>query len=192
MENPQNKNPKKPADKQLIVKIRLMENHEKNELFQLQELSIRALNSQDYSDQQIEDILNKNTRLNLFGKSTITFVAEYDHKTVGFTTLNKFSSSISAVFVHPHYAYQGIGKQLMLTLEQEAVNCKIKRLIVFASLTAVDFYKSLGYTYEGKIDISGAKRKIPCILMTKQLLPYQTFKELCASVISFLMPEIKL
>ncbi|MCC5635790.1 GNAT family N-acetyltransferase [Nostoc sp. CHAB 5844] len=192
MESNQYINLKKSANNQLGVKIRLMKNHEKDKLFQLQEFSIRVLNSQDYNNEQIEAILNKTSRSNLFGQGTITFVAEYENKIIGFSTLNKISNMVNAVFVHPHYVYQGIGKQLMLALEQEALNCKIKRLTVFASLTAVSFYKSLGYQYEGKVELSGVRRKIPCVLMTKQLLPLNTFEQLCACVISFLMSEIKL
>ncbi|AFY42553.1 GNAT family N-acetyltransferase [Nostoc sp. PCC 7107] len=184
MKNHDNNNSKKAAANQLIVKIRPMKNNEINDLFQLQEFSIRTLTSQDYNHEQIEAILNKNSRSSLFVQGTITFVAECNNQTVGFTTLNKIYHRIDAVFVHPHYAYQGIGKKLMLTLEQEALSSKIKQLTVLASLTSVGFYKSLGYQYQNKVELSAVKIKVPCAFMTKQLLPFNTFEQLCATVIS--------
>ena len=71
-----------------------------------------------------------------------------------------------ALFTHPNYTRQGIGRLLTQEIERRASIRNIKKMVVTASLTAVDFYLSVGYEYQRKTTIF---IDIPCVLLKKQL-----------------------
>lgn len=154
---------------QLPVQIRLLKVDEVDLLLKLQEESIRTLNARDYNQAEVEALVKSQVFPPRVGR--IPFVAEYEGQLVGFVTLDVAGEIIDAIFVHPDFERCGIGRQLMAVMEQEALQRRIKRLLVFSSLTAVDFYRSLGYSDVRKLEISCDSVKIPCISMFKQLIP---------------------
>lgn len=165
---------------QFPVKIRLMKSNEEKTLLQLQEKSIRELNTQDYNREQIEVIIDRICRLSCFDTGTVTFVAERESSIVGFATLNKSTSYINAIYVSPNCVRQGVGKQLMLAIEEEAIQRKIGDLFTFSSLTAINFYKALGYKIiEEKNLLSNASIEIPVALMIKQNARFTFFDRVC-------------
>ncbi|MCU0534929.1 MAG: GNAT family N-acetyltransferase [Hydrococcus sp. Prado102] len=180
---------------QLFVTIRLTKPDEINTLLQLQTKSLRILTAKDYDRRQIEAIIERNYRLNQFRMGAITFVAEYEGKIIGFAILNRIFRIIDAVFVHPDFVRRSVGKQLMFAIEQEAIQRKIKSLLVLSSLTAINFYQALGYQILGETTISHNKIKIPCVYMKKQFLPFTLIDRLygwiiivlsCAAIARFL------
>ncbi|NER31872.1 MAG: GNAT family N-acetyltransferase, partial [Symploca sp. SIO1C4] len=79
---------------------------------------------------------------------------------------------ISAVYVHPLFARQGIGTRLLAALEQTAITYNIKTLKVAASVTARSFYQRNGYRVMGESYlIAGNGLPIRYINMKKRLLP---------------------
>ncbi len=153
-----------------FFKIRLMRREEIYDVLNLIHFSIRELNSKDYSPQQIETILRMYDRPVL--KRGVVIVAEKDSQVIGAAKASPFGfagfKSIQAVFTHPHFIRMGVGKALVHEIERQANLGNIKQLSVTSSLTAVDFYISLGYKKLGKINSSSG---IPCFYLDKQLKP---------------------
>jgi hypothetical protein len=72
----------------------------------------------------------------------------------------------------------GVDKALIHEIERQANLGNIKRLSVTSSLTAVDFYMSLGYKKLGPINASGS---IPSCFLEKHLKPL-TFSDRALSI----------
>jgi putative acetyltransferase len=153
----------------LSVLIRPAHPEEAQELRALLALSLRSLCSKHYTPEQIE-ILVQHQGQHLFHRLSTLFVAEHDEKIVGFASINLQTQFIEAVFVHPNFARQRVGSQLVIALETEARRRHCPRLMVFASLAAVSFYQSLGYVLKRETQLQGLSLPIEVALMSKQLL----------------------
>ncbi|MEE1263921.1 GNAT family N-acetyltransferase, partial [Ruminococcus sp.] len=60
--------------------------------------------------------------------------------------------SLFNIFVLPEYQGKGVGRKIIETLEQDEFFLRAKRVEVPASITAVEFYRKLGYEYKNGID----------------------------------------
>ena len=100
----------------------------------------------------------------------LTLVVQLDGEYLGFASL-KDNTVIDMLFVHPHYAGEGVGRALCDALEAIAKARGSEALSVDASDTAMPFFEKLGY--------GGVQRNsIPCddqwlsnTTMTKRLKP---------------------
>ena len=62
--------------------------------------------------------------------------------------MQKSESILLTIFVLPEYQGQGLGKKLIETLEKDEFFLRAQRIEIPASLTAVDFYRKMGYDYK--------------------------------------------
>jgi putative acetyltransferase len=139
-------------------------------LIDLQTRSINELSTTYYTPEQVKAIVNSQAKARIAPE--ICLVAESARTLVGFAALLKQPFQISAMFVHPNFARQGIGSQLLAALEKLALQHRYYRLPVMSSLTAVSFYQSQGYQVKHKAGFwTGDRIWIPCILLEKQLGP---------------------
>ena len=153
--------------------------------------SVRALQSKDYSDPQMEGALGT-----VFGVDRMLIldgtylVAEVDSKIVacgGWSRRKTLFGSdnapeknddwldpavdaarIRAFFVHPAWARQGIGSLLMTMCEQEAVSNGFKRLELGATLTGEPLYRAHGFHAIAQLEVplpNGAV--LPIVRMAK-------------------------
>lgn len=60
-------------------------------------------------------------------------------------------SILLTIFVLPEYQRKGIGKQIIQTLEQDDYFLRANRIEIPASITAVEFYRKMGYEYKNGI-----------------------------------------
>ena len=60
-------------------------------------------------------------------------------------------SILLTIFVLPEYQGYGIGTQIIKTLEQDEFFLRAKRIEIPASITAVEFYKKMGYEYKNGV-----------------------------------------
>ena len=74
-------------------------------------------------------------------------------------------SILVTIFVLPEYQGKGAGKKLMETLEGDRYFQRAERVVIHSSITARDFYRSLGYQYQDGI---GAPDEEGCIHMEKR------------------------
>lgn len=84
------------------------------------------------------------------------YVACDELRIVGCGTIAEYwgsqtESILLTVFVLPEYQGKGIGKQIIKTLEQDEYFLRAKRIEVPASITAVEFYRKMGYEYKNGI-----------------------------------------
>ena len=61
-------------------------------------------------------------------------------------------SILLTIFVLPEYQGKGIGRRIIQTLEQDEFFFRAKRIEIPASLTAVDFYRKMGYDFKNGVE----------------------------------------
>ncbi|NEO86698.1 MAG: GNAT family N-acetyltransferase [Spirulina sp. SIO3F2] len=134
------------------IKIRVIHREETAAVLELIHQSIRRINAQDYSPQEIDAIIDR-----MYTPQSITqgtyIVAECPSQLVGvigFETCGTIGW-INAVFTHPDFVRQGIGRMLVQEVEHRALNQGVVWLHVLSSRTAFEFYRALGYTEEDSI-----------------------------------------
>lgn len=92
---------------------------------------------------------------------------ESNNRIVGTGSLIK--NKIFGVYVHPEYQGNGIGIRLMEKLEDYAINNKLKKLVLSASISSRDFYKKLGYKGVPKIEKLDSQTEYVVYEMEKEL-----------------------
>lgn len=143
--------------------------------------SIRGLGRQAYTDEQVEAWAHDRDpdEYPIEADDTTIFVAERGGSIVGFGWLSaepdadfqaEVDGKISAIYVHPAMARDGIGETLYQALETRAREAGFESLGLWASLNAVPFYEAQGYqkiqelSYEFEDGVTG-----PALEMRKSL-----------------------
>ena len=138
------------------VLIRLAQPEDAEQILKINFLAITTLSAKDYTQKQIkafagdDDISSatKNLHKTILEKKLVMFVAEVEGKIVGDAYLR--DDEIYGIYVHPNYVRQKVGTKLLKTLEKEAIEKNIKKLMVSASITAFPFYLANAYQIEQK------------------------------------------
>lgn len=110
--------------------------------------AVRVLCGGDYTSTQIEAWIGTRTPLDYvesMKSGEALWVAEVEGQVVGFA--GRKDDEITAVYVSPRYARQGIGQQLLQAVEQSAAKENVDYVSLDASLTSVPFYSHEGYTF---------------------------------------------
>jgi putative acetyltransferase len=109
--------------------------------------TVRAVNSLDYSPEQIAawapeppDLDHWRDRL---GKRMV-FVAEHDAEIVGFVTFEA-DHHLDHLYVHHRFQRQGVATSLCERIEREVRSAVTHRLFTEASITARPFFERIGY-----------------------------------------------
>lgn len=107
--------------------------------------ALRQSNAKDYSPEVIERVeasFSPSALLKLFQQREV-FVALHEQQIVGTASLD--GRAVRTMFVAPDVQRQGIGRRLMEAVEGAARTAGIDVLAVPSSVTAEQFYASLGY-----------------------------------------------
>ena len=141
------------------ISIRQARTSDRDRIIQLHSQSIQQLCTADYNPAQIQALLEDKK---VYGTKSWGDV-------VGFSAL--MQGTVSAMYVHPKWIRQGIGKCLLQAIEREAIFRRWQWLFVKASITAVPFYQACGYQILHPTQMMVARREwVPCVDMQKQLL----------------------
>lgn len=127
------------------MKIRKFQNKDARKLSYLIRRALNEVNIKDYPKRVIVYLSKQNTPSKLIEKSKrrdIYVIADGD-TILGTASLE--NNNVFSVFVNLTYHGKGIGQRLMEHIERVAKNRGIDRLKLPSSLTAVDFYRKLGY-----------------------------------------------
>jgi GNAT superfamily N-acetyltransferase len=130
-----------------------------------------------YDRQQIESLVAGQVALRkTYFRDETTLVAEnQDRKPIGFISWSQplfFQPSITGLFVHPSFMNRGVGGKLIEELDVLAIERRVRKLWVMASLESVDFYKLHGYQFKREIGFfSQGSAWIPCELLEKEFMP---------------------
>ncbi len=121
-------------------------------------LTLKTTNSKDYSEEAIKDFEQRLQPSDIVERAGWThfYVVEENNSVIGCGAIGPYwgsetESSLFNIFVLPEYQGKGIGRIIIETLEQDEYFFRAKRVEVPASITAVDFYRKLGYSYKNGV-----------------------------------------
>ena len=121
--------------------------------------TLQTSNSKDYSAETISALEKKMQHAGVLERASWThfYVAEEGGDIIGCGAIGPYwgsetESSLFTIFVLPEYQGMGIGRKIIETLEQDEYFLRAKRIEIPASITAVNFYRKLGYDYKNGVD----------------------------------------
>ena len=120
--------------------------------------TLRVSNSSDYSKQYIEYIIASHSSDELIkaSKERHMYVVCDNRRIIGTGGIAGYWGSLTesillTIFVLPEYQGKGIGRKIIETLEQDEYFLRANRIENPASVTAVGFYRKMGYDYKDGI-----------------------------------------
>ena len=126
--------------------------------FAVSELIARTLvesNLKDYSQQCIDGLIESYSPQGIINKASSLhfYVVCSNDGIIGCGGIGAYfgkedESCLFSIFVAPIYQGKGVGKKIVNALEQDEYFLRAKRVEIPSSITARDFYKSLGYSYK--------------------------------------------
>jgi GNAT superfamily N-acetyltransferase len=98
------------------------------------------------------------------------FVATLATRILGFSEFDRETHEIAAVYVHPDFLRRGIGLMLLRKAEEAARERRVTSVHLHATLNAVSFYQSSGYSIDHfkTLQMRGGAL-LRCALMRKAL-----------------------
>ena len=140
------------------MEIRLFKIEDAIETAQVIAETLRVSNSQDYSSEYIEaNIASHSAEVLIARANEGHMYAVCDNsRIVGCGAIAGYWGSLTesillTIFVLPDYQGKGIGRRIIETLEQDEYFLRANRVEIPASITAVEFYKKMGYDYKNGI-----------------------------------------
>ncbi len=120
--------------------------------------TVKISNSKDYPPKYVEmNVLSHSPKalIERANKSHMYVVCD-ESKIIGCGAIAEFFESktesiLLTIFVLPNYQGRGIGRKIIETLEQDEYFTRASRIEVPASITALEFYKKMGYDYKDGI-----------------------------------------
>ena len=142
------------------MEIRRFQPEDAIETAQVIAKTLKISNSKDYSKEYIEALIASHSAegLNEKAKEGHMYVVCDDSQIIGCGAIAGYwgsttESILLTIFVLPAYQGKGIGRKIIETLEQDEYFLRAKRIEIPASITAVEFYRKMGYDYKNGIDI---------------------------------------
>ena len=140
------------------MEIRLFKQEDAIETAQVIAQTLRTSNRKDYSQKYIEDNISSHSASVLIerAKDGHMYVVCHEERIIGCGAIAGYwgsttESILLTIFVLPEYQGKGIGKQIIRTLENDEFFLRAKRIEIPASITAVEFYRKMGYNYKNGI-----------------------------------------
>lgn len=141
-----------------IYQIRRFRVEVAGEVSELIAKTLRTVNIKDYSEEYIEANVSSHSADVLIerAKNGHMYVVYDDSQIVGCGAIAGYwgsttESILLTIFVLPEYQGKKIGTLIIRTLEKDEFFLRAKRIEIPASITAVDFYKKMGYDYKNGI-----------------------------------------
>lgn len=121
--------------------------------------TLRTTNRKDYSEAYIENDVKMFTPDFIIERASWThfYVVCDEEAIIGCGAIGPYwgkedESSLFTIFVLPEYQGKGIGRKIIETLEQDEFFFRAKRIEIPASITALGFYRKMGYDYKNGVD----------------------------------------
>jgi len=159
--------------------IRLFQKQDSDRIAQLFHDTVHEVNNRDYSPDQLkawspddlhfidwEDFCTK-----IFTYVAEEKVAEEEGETIGFGQLEA-NGHINCFYCHKDYQRCGVGTRIYREIEAKALELKIERLFVEASITARAFFKSRGFVVVKEQQVICRGEKFTNFVMEKSLQKY--------------------
>ena len=141
-----------------IYKIRRFQEADAEEVSALISKTLRTVNIKDYPEEYIEANVSSHSADILIDRASHghMYIVCDNSQIVGCGAIagywgSKTESILLTIFVLPEHQGKGIGKMIIRTLEQDEFFLRAERIEIPASITAVDFYRKMGYDYKDGI-----------------------------------------
>lgn len=131
-----------------MITLRAYQPDDASSLLELFKDTIRRVNSQHYSPEQIRAWASDDIDLAVWAarfNGRFVVVAEEAARPVGFAEL-ELNGHIGRVYVSADHQRRGVGQALMNEVLSEAKRLGLPRLIVEASITALPFFEAQGFS----------------------------------------------
>lgn len=132
---------------------------------------ILKVNSKDYGQDLIDvwtkEISEDNIKQQLNNSKWI--VAKINNEISGFAQYSLNNGYIYQINVSPKFIRQGIGKKLFQYIEKEFQQSHIPEIKLNSTITALEFYRSLGFETTEKIDFPIGNHSLEMYRMVKKL-----------------------
>ena len=116
-------------------------------------------NSRDYPPEEIQVQIESHSQQVMLERSRWShmYVACDGETVVGCGAVAPYWGSLEesillSIFILPEYQGMGIGRRIVLTLEEDEFFRRARRVEIPASITGVNFYRKLGYTFKNGDD----------------------------------------
>ena len=143
----------------LEMEIRRFKQEDATELSNVISETIKISNSKDYPPKYVEVNLLSHSPEALIerAKNSHMYVVCDNLKIIGCGAIAEFwgsntESILLTIFVLPDYQGKGVGRKIIETLEKDEYFTRANRIEIPASITAVEFYKKMGYDYKNGIE----------------------------------------
>ena len=160
------------------MEIRLFRPEDAEETAALIAETLRTTNRKDYSPEYLEGIVASHSAEVLAERAREghLYVVCEEGRLIGCGGIAGYWGSLTesillTIFVRPDCQGRGIGRRIIETLERDEYFLRARRIEIPASITAVGFYRKLGYDYK-----DGAAE-----LDAEQLYRLEKFREPAAS-----------
>ncbi len=144
-----------------VYEVRSFQTGDAEEVSALIVRTLRTVNSKDYPEKVIEANVLSHSPDVMIEQATNghMYVVCDGARIVGCGAVAGYLGSVDesillSFFVLPEYQGKGIGRMIMQTLEQDEYFLRAKRIEIHASITAVDFYRKMGYESKKLIEVS--------------------------------------
>ena len=141
------------------MKIRRFAEKDAEEVSTMIIRTLKTTNSKDYSEEAIKTLEKQLQPSHILERAGWThfYVVEENDTIIGCGAIGPYwgsetESSLFTIFVLPDYQGKGVGRKIIEALEQDEYFLKAKRVEIPASITAVNFYRKMGYEYKNGID----------------------------------------
>jgi GNAT superfamily N-acetyltransferase len=140
------------------MEIRLFKQEDAEETANMIAYTLKKSNSKDYSPRYIYEMISSHSSDVLLKRSEEghMYVVCDKGRIIGCGAIAGYYGSTTesiflTIFVLPEYQRKGIGKLIIQTLEHDEYFLRAERIEIPASITAVEFYRKMGYEYKGGV-----------------------------------------
>lgn len=131
-----------------MIKIRLFDIQDAEQVARLFHETVREVNVRDYSPRQVKAWAPNDIHFRNWVEvcsHRFTYVADDRGAIAGFGELEA-NGHIDCFYCHKNYQRCGVGKQLYWAIETQAVKLSLTSLFTEASITAKPFFQHMGFT----------------------------------------------
>lgn len=133
----------------LMIKVRLFEAADAEQVAQLFHETVREVNVRDYSIAQVQawapDDVNFRNWAKVCSSNRFTYVADAQGVIAGFGELEP-NGHIDCFYCHKNYQGSGVGRQIYRAIEAKALELSMMRLFAEVSITAKPFFQRMGFS----------------------------------------------
>lgn len=150
------------------MKIQKAREKDASRIRNLKDKSLKKIVSKNYTKKQIEILIEKNSKKRIEDKTM--FLLTKNKRLIGIVHIDLKEKIVGSLYINPKYIKKGLGKKLLVHAEKYAKKNKIKKIKLYSTKTALNFYKNQNYKIIGrKIWTPKKGVSFPIIIMEKEI-----------------------